>query len=155
MGKLRDLGAAIVLGGLVVLSFSGCSKDYCGELSKEVCAKVPNTKACQKAKGLTDKETCKGYLADVDKYIKLMNLKVTTPPLKPPTPPKKAEKKEVQKKNVQNTVEKKAEEAKDVQVKKDTQPSATQPEDAKTKEATTKTPAVTPKTPEKAQKAKK
>ena len=74
----------LLFASLILAVLAGCSKDYCSELQKVVCEKAPNTKACTKARALTDRGTCKGYLANVDKYIKLMNLKVTTPPLKPP-----------------------------------------------------------------------
>ncbi len=83
-----------------------CSKDYCGELAKQACKKAPDTKACQQAKTLTNKTTCKAFLANVDKYIKETNLKVTSPPLKPPATPKKVAQKPAKTEKAANTADK-------------------------------------------------
>jgi len=78
---------------ILALGVTSCSKDYCGELATQVCKKAPDTKACQRAKTMTNKAACKSFLADMDKYIRLTNLKVTKPPLKPPaTAEKKTQK---------------------------------------------------------------
>ncbi len=81
---MRKILLALVTSTLIGAFSSGCSKNYCKELSTKVCKQVPNTKACKKAEILTDQAACKGYLANVNEYIKLMNLKITKPPLKPP-----------------------------------------------------------------------
>jgi len=84
--------AMVVLGmGLVA-----CSKDYCGELAAQACKKATGTKACMRAKTLTNKTACKNFLANIDKYIRLTNLKIDPPPRKPLVESKKVEKKPVQ-----------------------------------------------------------
>lgn len=77
------------------MGFVSCSKNYCRELATKTCKQVPGTKACRQAKTMTNKTSCKTFLAGIDKYIKLTNLKIDKPPLKPPAVQKKEVKKPV------------------------------------------------------------
>ena len=129
---LRKLAIFVALGaGLIATS---CSKDYCADLAGKVCKQAPDTKACQKAKTLTNKTTCKGYLSDVNGFIKLTNLKVTKPPLKPPA--KVAKKVKAVKKVQPRPAEAPKPDAATAAQAKDVQKSATAPKNQAEKPAT-------------------
>lgn len=68
----------------LLLGTISCGKGPCGDLAKQVCERAPGTLACEKASRLTAKDECVGYLKDMDKFIELTNLVITTEGVKPP-----------------------------------------------------------------------
>lgn len=67
-GFMKFLVNLFLFAGLI-LFVTSCAKNPCKDLQERVCTKGEESKACEKAKGLTNKDECKGYLADVAKFI--------------------------------------------------------------------------------------
>ncbi|NOZ00966.1 MAG: hypothetical protein GXP54_03650 [Deltaproteobacteria bacterium] len=78
----------ILMTALISLMFLAvnCGVKPCGDLQDKVCAKAPGTVACKNASRLTNNDECQGYLKNVDEYVKLSNLVVDKPGVKPPAP---------------------------------------------------------------------